>query len=50
MKTLQICDLGQATKVTIDRNTTVVESIRRQAQRQQTAAALWRRVFAILSR
>ena len=37
LKTIQICDLGQAMKITIDRNTTVVEGMRRQAQCQQTA-------------
>lgn len=37
LKTIQICDLGQATKITINKNTTVVESLRRRAQLQQAA-------------
>src|SRR5208283_2066801 len=31
LKTIQICDLGLATKITVDKNATVVEGMRRQA-------------------
>jgi chaperonin GroEL len=37
LKTIQICDLAQATRITIDKNTTVVEGLRRRAQLQQAA-------------
>lgn len=39
LKTIQICDLGQASKITIDKNTTVVEGLRPRTQRQQAADA-----------
>jgi hypothetical protein len=29
LKTIQTCDLGQAAKITVDKNTTVVEAVRR---------------------